>query len=277
MGDNEDLTRTQTRLQGGNLPGANVGATGGTPTITSQTVATVPSTRTRTTVGVGETVNLTCTGGTGTPTWSLNPAAGTLSGTSGATVTYTAPDRANTVVITATAGSAATITFTIVEPSSVTFKRRPNTLGHHTINHASTGVVADVYIMPANVSFENILVQESDVNAVGTGCFQAFYASNPTGHSPNATPSTVGPPDNDTSGSKVSVPDLPDCDASKCAGGWSWTIPWNFQVGSGAQKPFGSPVVQAITITAAGDATISKGGATNTTAYGAPSEKDPLF
>ncbi|HTX39060.1 MAG TPA: hypothetical protein VME43_28745 [Bryobacteraceae bacterium] len=276
MGLLEDMIRAQRRLAGPNRPGATVHATTPSLTITSETTATVPSNQARTKIGVGESVTLTVAGGTGTPTWAMSPSQGTLVPTSGASVTYTAPDRANTVTITATAGGSATITFTIVEPSDVSMHRRPNTLGHHTINHASTGLVADVFILPADVSFENCSVQESDVNAVGSGCFQAYYASHPTGHQPNASPSSVGPPDNDTSGSRVSIPDLLDCSSSKCAGGWSWTIPWSFQVGSGAQKQFTS-VVQQITITAAGDATISKAGATNTTAYGAASEADPLF
>jgi hypothetical protein len=286
MGANDDLTRTDTRLPGQALPtnAATVGATGGTPTVTSQTVATVPSNRARTRIGVGETVNLTCTGGTGTPTWTASPTGvGTLSATSGQNITYTAPDRANTVTITATAGaSAPPIAFTIVEPSDVKLQKRPNSKANHVINTASTGVVIDVFILPADVSFQNISVQESDVNAVGTGCFQAYYANNNVGHNPNTSPTAIGPPDNDTSGSKMTGPDLADGTGSKCQGGWSWTIPWSFQVGSGSQKQFAT-VVQSMSITAAGQATINKvsqsqtSGATNTSAYGAATEQDPAF
>jgi hypothetical protein len=130
--------------------------------------------------------------------------------------------------------------------------------------------------MPADVSFENCSILEKDVDAVGTGCFQQFYASHHIGHHPGTSPTSVGPPDNDTSGSRVSSPDQIDCDASSCDGGWSWSIPVLFQVGSGALKQF-TTVDQVVAITAAGSATISKAGGTNTSALNDTPEKDPLF
>lgn len=283
MGDNEDVTRTQTRLQGGNLPGANVGATGGALKITSQTQATMPTPQTRTTVGVGEFVDLTATGGTGAPTWSANPNVGTFTSTSGNMVTYTAPDRANTVTITATAGVSTTIQLKVIEPSDVVMSRSAGTKGNHTVNTVSVGVVIDVVVLPASVSFENIAVTEQDVNAVGTGCTQTFFAQNPTPHGANSSGTGVARPTSNTSGSKMIGPDLADGNFSmKCNGGWSWTIPWQFQVGSGTPKQFAT-VVQSIAITAAGQATITKksttqpSGATNTSAFASATDIDPAF
>jgi hypothetical protein len=275
MGANDDMSRSTTRLAGPDRTNAVHVTTPQNATITSQTAATVPSNRARTRLGVGESVDVTFSGGSAT--WSISPAnTGSLSATSGPTVTYTAPDRANTVTITATAGASATITFTIVEPSDVRMSQRSGTVGHHTINTASAGVIADIFILPADVSFENISYLESDVNAVGTGCFQQYYQDNPTGHNPNTSPLPIGPPVSDTSGSKAPGYDQIDCSASKCAGGWTWSIPWSFQVGSGSPKQF-KVVDQVTTITATGTATVNKVGATNTAAFGSPTVKDPLF
>jgi hypothetical protein len=286
MGDSEDVKRTQTKLQGGTLPGANVGVTGGTLKLTSQTQATFPTPQTRTTVGVGEFVDLTVTGGaTGTATWAASPNVGTFTGASGNMVTYTAPDRAaNPVTITATDGGSATIKLTVVEPSDVVMSRTPQTKGNHTVNTVSVGVVIDVTILPATVSFENIAVSEVDVNAVGTGCAQSFFAQNPTGHGANLSPTGVDRPTSNTSGSKMTGPDLADGDFSmKCNGGWSWTIPWQFQVGTGGTPKTFATVVQSIAITAAGQATITKKstkqstGATNTSAFASATDIDPAF
>jgi hypothetical protein len=275
MGADDDLSRSKTRIAGPAHDNAVHLTTPQNAAITSQTAATVPSNRARTRLGVGESADLTFSAGSAT--WTISPAgAGTLSATSGPTVTYTAPDRANTVTITATAGATATITLTIVEPNDVKMKQKSGTVGHHTINTASAGVIADVFIFPADVSFENCSYLESDVNAVGTGCFQKYYQDNNVGHNPNPNPLPIGPPDNDTSGSKAPGYDQIDCSASKCAGGWTWSIPWSFQVGSGSPKQF-KVVDQVITITADGTATVSKVGATNTAAYGSATVKDPLF
>jgi hypothetical protein len=59
----------------------------GPETITSETVVTDPAPRTRTTVGVGEEVDMTHA--PGTATWAMT--AGTLSATTGVTVRLTAP------------------------------------------------------------------------------------------------------------------------------------------------------------------------------------------
>jgi hypothetical protein len=248
--------------------------------ITSQTVATVPSNRARTSLGVGESAELTFSLGPGT--WTQSPPfedAGSLSGTSGATVTYTAPDRATTVTITATgSGCTATITLTIVEPSSIRMQRKPGTKGNHTQGTASVGFIAEIYFLPANVSFEHVSYLEDEVDAVGTGCYQTFFANNHIGHHPSTSPISVGPPDDDTSGSKVNGIDRISANATgtPCDGGWTWSIPWRFQVGSGTSKVF-TTVDQVVAITAAGAATISKAGASNHSERNDGPEIDPAF
>jgi hypothetical protein len=246
--------------------------------VTSQTVATVPSNRARTRLGVGESTLLTYS--LGAATWTMSPPdpeGGSLSSTSGASVTYTAPDRATSVTITATGGGCTkTITLTIVEPSSIRMERRPGTRGNHTINTASVGFIADIYVLPADVSFEHCSYLESEVDAVGTGCFQQFYANNHVGHHPNTSPIPIGPPVSDTSGSKVNGFDKIAASGSKCNGGWTWSIPWLFRVGGGTDKQF-TTVDQVVAITAAGAADISKAGASNHANSGDATDVDPLF
>jgi len=243
--------------------------------ITSQTAVSVPSNRARTDLGVGESVDVTFS--LGAATWTFSPNEGMLSSTSGSTVTYTAPDRASTVIITATGGGCScSITFHIIEPSGIRMVRQPGTQRKHTFHRASTGFIADIYFLPETVSFEHCSYVESDVDAVGTGCFQQYFANNSVGHHPNPNPISVGPPTSDTSGSKVNGFDRISCDADKCDGGWTWSIPWSFQVGGGLSKEF-TTVDQVIAITAAGRATISKAGASASSEFNDPTEVDPLF
>jgi hypothetical protein len=280
MGDKDDLARAQNRVAGPARAGATVHLkVAAAPKITSETVATVPSKRARIRLGVGEPVKLTYSAGSAT--WAADPDVGTFDSKTGETVIFTAPDRANTIKITATGTPPATvnptITFTIVEPADVKMNRRPGTQGHHDIHTASTGFIADVYILPADVSFEKCFYQEAEVDGVGTGYFKDYYANNHVGHHPNASPSEIGPPVSDTSGSKALGFDQVDCNADKGDGGWTWSIPWSFQVGkSGAQKVF-KTVDEVIKITAAGSASAHKLGGHNSNGYNDASEKDPLF
>src|SRR3954452_14951759 len=124
--------------------------------ITSQTVATMPSKRDRKKLGVGEPVRLTFS--LGSANWTLTGTGtglGKLSTRSGAIVTYTAPDRATSVSITATgSGCTASITLETIEPSGMRMERSPHTKGNHKKYKTSVGFIADVYILPADVSFQ---------------------------------------------------------------------------------------------------------------------------
>jgi hypothetical protein len=281
-----DPDRSTYRLPGPNRDGATVHVAIPKPaTITSQTVATIPSNRARTRIGVGESVQLTFvpTGPNADMiasigTWTADPdGKGTLSSTSGQTVTYTAPDRAASVTFTAKAsGYSGSLTLTIVEPSAVALQRRPGTKGNHTVNTVSAGFIADVYIYPKDVSFENCSCLEGEAYAEGNGCCQQYFHDNRSGHSPSATPTPVGKPVNDTSGSKLSIFDGIDANwSTQCAGGWTYQIPWFFLVGSGAKKQFAT-VAETIVMTADGGMTITKGDH-NHSGYGDQTDIDPLF
>jgi hypothetical protein len=149
-------------------------------TLTSETVATQPSNRGRTKIGVGEQVDLTVSGGSAT--WSLS-GGGKLSATSGASVRFTAGDRAASATITATApSSTCTITFTIVEPSGGSMTRYPGTGIKHSINRPDVGIQTAIYFLPDDVCFYRLQYHEVDVPCVCTGVYTPF---NGVGHDPH--------------------------------------------------------------------------------------------
>ena len=138
------------------------------------------------------------------------------------------------------------------------------------------GFIADIYILPPDVSFENCSYLEDEVYAVGTGCYADFLRTHNIGHHPNANPIPIGPPVNDTSGSKVNGFDRVAFAGSSCDGTFKWPIPWRFQVRSGASKLF-TTIDQVGSSTKAGAADITKAGASNHSDKNDATEKDPLF
>jgi hypothetical protein len=130
-------------------------------TITSQTIATSPSNRARTKIGVGEEVNLTVN--PGPATWAITSGSGTLNPNSGSNtnVTFTAGDTAGSVTITATgAGCSCTITFTIVEPSNWTMKRKVGSNLGHTNGRPNCSWFGTMKIHPNDVNFYRVETRE---------------------------------------------------------------------------------------------------------------------
>lgn len=242
----------------------------------SETVATAPSNRARTTIGVGEKVHLSAQGPTGTVNWSSSGSS-KLSASSGASVTLTAHERAETVTITATdsCGCTATIAFTVIEPSSVRMERVPGTGIFHDHGIPSVGIRTNIYLAPDTVSFENISVSEDDCVGVVTGYLVGtpldgvHHAGHGAGHWVSVRPPVAG------KGSQVNGRDT--AASGHCNfgtpyawGTFDWPIPWLFRVGGGASKQF-TTVHQRFTINAAGDMTVSKAGASGSAALNDPS------
>jgi GT2 family glycosyltransferase len=134
--------------------------------ITSQTVATQPSNRTRTTIGIGEVVNLTFAGTTAT--WLLQ-GPGTLT-PNGKTATYTASATTGRVVIQATApnGCSSAAVFTVIAPSAVNDQYQSLL---HTQGDANIGMCAGVYIGPDTVNFGAVYIREVNEGATASGCW----------------------------------------------------------------------------------------------------------
>jgi hypothetical protein len=141
-------------------------------TITSETVATTPGARTRTTVGVGEEVDMTHA--PGTATWATT--AGTLSATTGVTVRLTAPDTAQRVTVT---GGGARIEFEVLAPTSVAMDREPGTGVKHTQNFPDSGIQTRVFLGPDTVNFSRVRYRELDVGAATSGTYTCFGPATP--------------------------------------------------------------------------------------------------
>jgi type VI secretion system secreted protein VgrG len=261
----------------GSGPGGSDGGAcvdGGSPTcpttctISSQTISTGIADRTRTRVGVGEEVRLTCS--SGSANWSVS-GGGRLSSTTGSSVTFTAPDRAGNATVTASAGSfSCSITFTVIEPSSVRMIQHGSVV-QHVQRQPSAGFLGDPYIQPTDVSFYNIQVRELDCAPTKSGYYTASTA---TGHGANASYVTVG--DANSNGSPVNGRDhiwsgyIPSITGPPYQpGALEFAIPWEYKVGGGTPKTFAT-VVHRQTVVANGSVTISKGGTSVTAALNDP-------
>lgn len=156
--------------------------------ITSQTVATHPSDRSRLTVGVGEQVKLTFSGSSAD--WSISGGEGTVTPT-GKTSIYTASITPATETIEAVdpvTHAEASITFDVIAPSGLLFERVKGTDVHHHKGWPDIGFSAKVYLQPDTVSFENIGVREQDATYSATG----YYAwMDGQSHNPQKEPELV--------------------------------------------------------------------------------------
>ena len=145
-------------------------------TLASQTVATLPADRARTTIGVGEEVTLTITGNAAT--WAITSGGGTLSPNTGArtSVTFTANDNAGSVTITATGSGCSCvnpITLTVVRPSNWIMRRKAGTNLRHAHGRPSCGWRGIQYLQPTTVNFYRVQTRELDSQYVGTGSYSA--------------------------------------------------------------------------------------------------------
>jgi hypothetical protein len=165
-GVNSNSITVSVVLQGTNCSGSNF-TTNYTVTtnfsvtviqITNQCVFTNPAPQSRTNIGVCEKVSLLLVGSpSGTFTWSSS--AGSLSTSSGQSTILTAPDTANNVTVTASYnGGSCTLPLTVVAPSGCLYTKTNG--DQHIYPDTSAGFWANILILPTNVSFGNILIQE---------------------------------------------------------------------------------------------------------------------
>jgi hypothetical protein len=155
--------------------------------VTSQTVVTIPTDRTRTAVGVDELVNLT-TQGTGI-TWSIN-GVGTISRTDTQSTQFDAGNTPGTSTITATGTncSSSPTTFNIIQPTGIVDALETQVLNHYK-GSPDIGVLLNVYLTPDTVSFSRVGWLEWDANAEATGAYADF---NGHSHGPQKTFTDVG-------------------------------------------------------------------------------------
>lgn len=140
--------------------------------ISSQTFASEPGNRSRTTIGVGEEITLTCSGDSAT--WVLSGESGGSLAGSGKSVTYTAGAVAGTDVITATAtGCEADITFYVIAPTQANYQQEPDSTYVHTQYSSNLGYYFYIYLYPDTVNFYNCQYQE--FSAVANATLGAYH------------------------------------------------------------------------------------------------------
>ena len=210
------LAETETPPPPSETPDAEQQMAGGTEechptcTIASRTFKSSPADRTRTKVGVGEEVTVTVTGNAAT--WTIDT-GGTISPSAGThnSVTFTAGETAATATITATGagcGCVNTISFTVVEPSDFTMRRKGST-NEHTNPRPDCGWTGLVYVHPNDVNFYRVRIRELDSQAVCTGAYNGFAG---VWHGNYAAPSRASswftlPSHSESRGTKASLVD----------------------------------------------------------------------
>jgi hypothetical protein len=170
--------------------------------ISSQTVATMPPNSDRTALGVGEQVTLTTTTGS---IWTKT-GNGSLSGSTGTSVTYTAGPTAGsaTVVVVGRLRSctAASTIFTIITPTVSHYNILQT---YHSLGYADVGFETNIYEGPNNVSFYNTYTQEAPATYSASGVYGCWNGTaHQAGRPVPATP-TVGAYGTETLGTDTSI------------------------------------------------------------------------
>ncbi len=226
--------------------------------LTHKTVATSPSSRTRTKLGVGEQVVLTVAPGTGK--WLVS--GGVLTSGRGATVVLTAPSSPGTVDVSVDVnGQKAAVRFTVIAPSSIHMDVAGTSLPG---GAGPNGLVQlNVFAGPSDVSFMNIKLKEQDVPASAHGY---WAGANGHGHSPNPNPVGMRPTVASGKGTLLSLPDNAGIWGGPGHPPWEgdcvYQIPWEYSVGSGGGTVF-TTVTQSMVSAPDGTLTISKAGASH--------------
>jgi transglutaminase-like putative cysteine protease len=197
--------------------------------VTTETVSPIPADRKRTTVGVGEEVDLSASpaisGLTWSPTSDCNPQ-------NGPTTTFTAPDAAGSSVVTLHhPGGTCTTTFSVLAPNGVASATIYSTMSW-SLGLQGAGMYLDpVIVGPTTVSFYRVQIVEVGENATN---IKGYF----TTHAP---PSHIGhgadiwlPLDYDNSWpDRVHLYDYP---APWTPGSFEWNIPSKWRVGTGTEK-----------------------------------------
>jgi hypothetical protein len=153
------------------------------PEITNQCVATTPTNRARTIVGVGEEVVLGLAGAPpGICAWSAS--AGSLSNATGTRTLFTAPSNAMmaTVTVTLPGGQSLRRDFTVLEPGGVDHSDLLEVYDFDE-GESGAGMYCRVYLGPTNVSFYRVQLMEVATNAAS---ITGYYADSRNALNPPA-------------------------------------------------------------------------------------------
>lgn len=212
----------------------------GQGTMNSETVAISPGARTRTTIGVGEEVTLTHSAGVAL--WTAT--GGTLSSTSGSSVTLTAPDTAQNITVRAGGTGVATKNFTVIEPNRVNMDREIGTGIKHTVNMPNVGIKTSPFLSPDTVNFYNVIIHEIDLPGVPTS--PGVYSCNPFSTNHCGGPCGDAPATNVVVANKgTKIDGIDTVYSGHCGGTAPFTpgsltlnIPWEYKIGTGSYHQF---------------------------------------
>jgi hypothetical protein len=252
-------------LGGANPTGSPGGATRKCTkcTITSQTAVSSPPDRARTTIGVGEEVNLTCSNSS--VAWSVTGDA-VLSG-GGASATLQAGSTAGAVTVTATGPTCTcSIAFTVIAPSDPFMEPKPGADLKHHHGRPDCGYFGKFYLPPDTVSFKNLEVREKNSKCVADGFYKNF---NNLTHQPAGQTESAWFTMNDCIAGKGTLANLDDTIYSGAPGGAgppfeagteTFPIVWEYRVRGGAATALKQFEHKAV-VDAAGKCTMTKDGA----------------
>jgi hypothetical protein len=171
-------------------PAPDAGTPPPTCTLTTRTlVAAADGTtaNTRAKVGVNEEVEMTAPAA---GSWTAS--GGTLSATSGGTVTWTAPVVGSagadfTITSTPATGTPCSVTMNVVRPERRQLTKRSNSVTPpgdraYPAGASGSGFVADVRVLPLDVSFSRLQVREGRVTATASGYYDTVLGWNGAVH-----------------------------------------------------------------------------------------------
>jgi hypothetical protein len=180
-------------------------------------------------------------------------------------VTYTAPDTAQSVTISATGGGCtATITFQIVQPTSVAMEPQYPGKAEHTQDYPDVGLRTNIYLGPDDVNFNRVEFLELEIGCIADG---VYACQNGSGHGPN--PNGLGATTNVTAGKGTAMNANDHVYSGHCGRTWSrpdlgtehFPIPWQFRVVGTTTWIAIQTVDQRVNCAANGLLTASKAGA----------------
>jgi hypothetical protein len=216
--------------------------------------------------GVTPAVTLTQIGGL---QWKVLSGGGTMAATTSGTVTYTAPESPDAVILKLevqtgpSKGGGPTESIIIVAPSDAYMTKIAGTNLKHVHDSWSVGFLGNIYLLPKDVSFRNLQFFEGATLGVGSGWLSDFGGT-PHPQSAVSRPITSG---NILTGCRVVAEDnaysgakFPTLTSPYANGVWYWDIPWFYVTSSNAAVRF-MTARQNHTSDASGKAIITKGGA----------------
>lgn len=218
--------------------------------IKSQTVATVPSNRERTTIGVAEEVDISVLpANLGAYTWQVS-SGGSLSENSGGTTQLTAGNIAGTPTVALKLGSRTltNISYNVIEPTGVYYEKSD-------LNEGDWGVFpivklfTHIYLLPETVNFNNVRIKEGFTNAIRTGYFdnitydsdsdhQAWSYTAPVSNPTAGKGSLLLRPDNTSEPFEDQASTILLYSSYGNGGTFLWQIPYHYVIGTFTSAPF---------------------------------------